>query len=784
MKRKTIILSVAVCVLVLGSSFFSKAASSELVSIYHTHGNYCGTTTTYVTQDSNNGGGGAGLRTVSSGTCGSCGGYVDYYAFDSTCSCGKSWSTTGHACVNSSYGSNNAGCSNYSAINCNTSHSHPVRTYACGLTEDVAVATMQLTSSTDDYVKELTLVGTVSNTENISNIQYSWSTGESDTGIVVAANGTYTLTITGDNIKPASASITISNVDNLPPTITSLAADITVFTADDVTLTVSGTDASGLADKPYSWDGSTWSATPALKVSENGTYTAYVKDVAGNIAKQGITVNNIDRIAPDVRVSADVTVPTAGNVILTVSGTDASGLADMPYSWDGSTWSTTATKTVSANGTYTAYVKDVAGNIAKQSITVNNIDRIAPDVRVSADVTVPTTGNVILTVSGTDASGLADMPYSWDGTTWDTITEQTISNNGTYTAYVKDVAGNIAEQSITINNIDRIAPDIKLVADVTVPTTGNVILTVSGTDASGLADIPYSWDGSTWSTTATKTVSANGTYTAYVKDVAGNIAEQSITVNNIYIPVNNKDTTPPVINDLYLSTTKPAEEVIITVVVEEEDILISWDGGFSWGTNKESMAMANGMHTVLVKDASGNISQGSIDVTNILVEEIRTEIPAEEPESIQEEVPVEEEPISVPTEQVEEPKEVEVVEIIPEEPETKQNIELEDVVKVAAPVTGGGCFFFFAFIIFTKNAVVYAQDGLAEKCLGRIKIKKTQKGYVAKISNSMVRKATSNQYRIAVSKRFIKRNEGVYCNILIGDKQISSRLDYEMHVEG
>ena len=40
------------------------------------------------------------LRTVNTDTC-SCGGHHDYYEFTASCSCGKTWYTTGHACINS-----------------------------------------------------------------------------------------------------------------------------------------------------------------------------------------------------------------------------------------------------------------------------------------------------------------------------------------------------------------------------------------------------------------------------------------------------------------------------------------------------------------------------------------------------------------------------------------------------------------------------------------------------------------------------------------------------------
>ena len=151
---------------------------------------------------------------------------------------------------------------------------------------------------------------------------------------------------------------------------------------------------------------------------------------------------------------------TKGNVTLTVKATDSgSGLAEKAYSWDGKkTWGITTTKTVSANGTYTVYVKDKLGNIASKSIKISNIDKTAPTIgALSLNTKEWTKGNVTLTVKATDSgSGLAEKAYSWDGKkTWGITTTKTVSANGTYTVYVKDKAGNITSKSIDIKNIDK-----------------------------------------------------------------------------------------------------------------------------------------------------------------------------------------------------------------------------------------------------------------------------------------------------------------------------------------
>ena len=135
------------------------------------------------------------------------------------------------------------------------------------------------------------------------------------------------------------------------------------LTKEDIQITVSAKESglqsemSGLADSAYSLDKTNWSNSNVLTVTTNGTYTIYVRDNAGNIAQQDITISNIDKTGPTIQLTANTTEWTNENVKLTVSATDnegGAGLDSSPYSWDAQqTWGTTTTRYVSSNGEYT-----------------------------------------------------------------------------------------------------------------------------------------------------------------------------------------------------------------------------------------------------------------------------------------------------------------------------------------------------------------------------------------------------------------------------------------------
>lgn len=547
MKRNKIIITVFLVWCLVFGNVISVSAAPTAVSVYHLHSDEaCGKTDSTEYRESVING---NLRTVRTDTC-SCGGHLDYYQFDCTCTCGASWHTTGHACINSPAGSYQGSCGNYSRINCSTWHNHPTTTYACGLTTTSEVATLEISISTEEPAQEVELEAIINSTATISNLSYAWSDASTLKTLTVNANDTYTVTITGDNIATTTASITVSNIDATPPTIVSLEADITI------------------------------------------------------------------------------------------------------------------------------------------------------------------------------------------------------------------------------------------------PTAGNVTLTVNGTDESGLATEPYSWDGSTWSATNTKTITANGTYTVYVKDAVGNIAEKSITISNIYVPAPPADTTPPIILDLYPDTTEPAQQVILTVSVAEPGVLISWDGGLTWGSSTTTIAQANALHTVYVKDYAGNVASRSYDVTNIYipakedeiseievieVEEVKPEEPEEEPE-VDIILPPEEEPEEIPEIYVEEVK-------VPTE-KIQGSLSFGEIMTVAAPVAGGGCcLFFFGFWFWGKNAVLFALDGLQERKIGRLKIKKSGGKFIVRIPASMLKKASSNQLCLVPNKRFLKNNEGMYLTIQFANTEIGSRIEREIRIE-
>lgn len=226
----------------------------------------------------------------------------------------------------------------------------------------------------------------------------------------VTENGLYTV-----KWKPAENSgaasddiqIDVQNIDTTGPEITNVVKDTSEWTSSPVKVTVECEDyqpeeqnntttenvgktanadrvhGSGLhPEGAYSFDGGkNWTKDNFTIFEENATIDFVVRDALGNETRQNITVDNIDKSEPTVRVSiADGGVlyeGEGGSVILIASAADiSSGLADQPYSWDGGmSWTNDAMHVVTAAGDYTVLVRDKAGNYTQATLQVNYTQR-------------------------------------------------------------------------------------------------------------------------------------------------------------------------------------------------------------------------------------------------------------------------------------------------------------------------------------------------------------------------------------------------------------------------
>lgn len=198
--------------------------------------------------------------------------------------------------------------------------------------------------------------------------------------------------------------------------------------------------------------------TVTFKAADGGTrkitFSSSAKAADGLDGRTKFVIT--DAQAPTLSVTPSTSAWTNGSVKLTATAADTGGSGVKSITLpNGSVVSgSSASQTVSANGTYTFKVTDNAGNLATVTKTVSNIDTTAPSLSVSGNPTQTVHTPVTLTVNGTDANSGIDQVETPDGVWHDgsTATYQTDAN-GMYVFHVKDNAGNTKASSVTVSHI-------------------------------------------------------------------------------------------------------------------------------------------------------------------------------------------------------------------------------------------------------------------------------------------------------------------------------------------
>jgi hypothetical protein len=345
-------------------------------------------------------------------------------------------------------------------------------------------------------------------------------------------SNTVTLTVTdvNGNTALAPATVIVTVLDNIPPTVlthnitlaldASGAANITVGQVDNGT-----NDASGLSTIILSKVQFNCSNVGANTVMLTAT------DIYGNTASAPAIVTVTDVTAPTVLTqNMTVTVNSTSGVTVLASAisngsSDACGIASMSLSKTSFTMADLGANTV------TLTVTDVHGNSATATAVVTVQDGVAPTV-LTKNITVAlnAAGTATITAADvnngtTDASGIASMTLS--------KTTFNCSNKGANTVVltVVDGLGNTGSAPATVTITDITAPTvITQNITVTVGASGTENITTArinngSTDACGIASMSLS------KTSFTMANLGNNTVTLTVTDVNGNVGTGTAVVS-------------------------------------------------------------------------------------------------------------------------------------------------------------------------------------------------------------------------------------------------------------
>lgn len=181
-----------------------------------------------------------------------------------------------------------------------------------------------------------------------------------------------------------------------------------------------------------------------------------------------------------------------------------------------------------------------------QNLTIGDIDKTSPEFKevtyendtweVVKQVKIVASDNIRMKDWAITKNENGPEDNEWNAmqaVTPDLDVSSTLTENGKYYIWIRDIAGNTATKEIQIDKIDNTPPEIAYTINKDTLAAGYVTITVTAEDSqSGLYDSPFSWDKITWSQeNSTRTIKENGRYKVYAEDNLGNISEKEILVD-------------------------------------------------------------------------------------------------------------------------------------------------------------------------------------------------------------------------------------------------------------
>ena len=351
---------------------------------------------------------------------------------------------------------------------------------------------------------------------------------------VVPANGSYTFVLEDNVGNTRNYTVTINNIDKTAPT-GSLSHSPTNWVNTDVKIHWSVADANSGVKQIKLPDGTIkTTATGDYTVSQNGTYTFVVYDVAGNTLILQETVTNIDKTPPTGSLSHNPTDWVIDYVKIHWTASDSQSGFNRVVLPDGtSTTNASGDFTVTDNGTYTFTLYDNVGNSKILTENINNIDKIMPEGVLSlqenrlTDEKIKISWKAFDLQSGFSKILLPDSTFSTNATG-----EFTVAQMGDYSFVIYDRVGNTRELSINVSNVDMINPILEVTQDTDKWTNGEITLNWKADDyQSGLQNVILPSSENVTDKQGSYIVTGNGNYIFLAYDKIGNgvLVEHQVT---------------------------------------------------------------------------------------------------------------------------------------------------------------------------------------------------------------------------------------------------------------
>ena len=450
-------------------------------------------------------------------------------------------------------------------------------------TKDSTNKNIEVKLTSNEEIQELE-GWTLSNDKKTLEKQYSVNTKET----VIVKD------IAGNEIK---ANIEINNIDKVAPKV-EVEYSTKELTRENVKVTISSNEQ---IQNVEGWALSSDKKILTKEYKENIQETIVVKDLAGNETEVNININNIDKVAPNVKVEYSTEELTRENVVVRITSNEEIQEIE---GWEISEDKKVLTREYSENIEETVIVKDIAGNEKEVEIEISNIDKNGLIEKIEYSTKNPTKENVKVTIVTNEE---IEETEGWELSENKKELTKEYSENQKETIVIKDLKGNKLKINIRVENIDREEPKVQVEYSTKEITRDNVVVKIKANEE--LQEIE-GWTLSEDKKELTKEYNGNTSETITIRDLAGNETEATIEITNI-------DKVAPVLNITYSTKNPTKENVKVTITSNEQIQSIE---GWTLSSDKKTLTKeysANVKETVIVKDLAGNETEATIEITNI-----------------------------------------------------------------------------------------------------------------------------------------------------------------------
>ena len=339
----------------------------------------------------------------------------------------------------------------------------------------------------------------------IKNISDNAENGATETDYIVSNKFTF------DNNEEA---------DTIAPEL-SIEYSTTQLTNKSVTATIKSNEEIQEVD---GWTISEDNKTLTKVYTKNTTEDIDVYDISGNKSTIQVKITNIDTTKPELSVEYDITQLTNKSVTATITANEQ---LQQLEGWTISEDCTTLTKIYTENTEESIEIYDLAGNKATIQVKIANIDKTEIQATVEYSTTILTNKNVtVKIILNKEIQEINGWTLSDDKMT---LTKE-YTENADENVKIQDFVGNEREIKISVQNIDKLAPTVKVKYSTTQKTNEDVIVTIVSDEQLQEVD---GWTISEDGKTLTKKYEKNSEETVKVYDIAGNEIEVKVSVNNI-----------------------------------------------------------------------------------------------------------------------------------------------------------------------------------------------------------------------------------------------------------